>query len=139
MYRIPETANALVLRTDFSDDKAWENLRDVLGQVHHDLFLANLSYLSDPDLAGVQPEDIPLLIQPESRHTFIFLADETTFNHPDMPLLAVDLFDEGTTTFRSAASSVGCVENNLSLGNSDFEEFRDTVDADGILRFSWPD
>jgi hypothetical protein len=139
MYRIPETANALVLRTDFSDEKAWENLRAVLGQVHHDVFLANLSYLSDPDLAGVQPEDIPLLIQPESRHTFMFLADETTFSHPDMPLLAVDLFDEGTMTFRSAASSVGCVENNLSLGNSDFEEFRDTVDADGIFRFSWPD
>jgi hypothetical protein len=137
MYRIPEMDNALVLRTDFSDDTSWETLRTVLAQVHYDIFLANLNYLSDPELAGVKPEDIPLLIQPESGHTFMFLADEETFKHPDMPLLAVDLFEK-VTTFRVAAASVGCVENNLSLGNSDFEEFRDSVSADGIFRFSWP-
>ena len=127
-----------MLRTDFSDHERWDKLREILGQVHYEIFLADLSYLSDPGFAGVQPEDIPLLIQPESRHTFMFLADQRTFSDPDMPLLVVDLLNEGTMTFRAAAASVGCVENNLSLANSDFEEFCATLDPDGVFRFSWP-
>ena len=55
-----------------------------------------------------------------------------------MPLLTVDLFDEGTMTFRVAPSSVGCVENNLSLGNSDFEDYISSLDSDGVFRFAWP-
>lgn len=138
MQRIPETANALVLRTDFSNAEAWETLCAVLGQVHHGLFLANCSCLSDPQFTGLQPEAIPSLIQQDSRHTFIFLADQRTFAEVGMPLLAVELFDEGTMTFRVESSSLACVENNLSLGNSDFEDFIGSVDNDGVFRFSWP-
>ena len=135
---IPETADALVLRTDFSDDAAWDHLRNLLGQVHHGIFLANCSYLSDAQFAGLKSRDIPSLIQQDSGHTFIFLADEKTFGDAEMPLLAVDLFDEGTMTFRVAPSSVGCVENNLSLGNCDFEDYVGSVDNDGVFRFSLP-
>lgn len=68
----------------------------------------------------------------------MFLADTETFAHPEMPLLAVDLFDEGTTTCRVALTSAGCVENNLSLGNTDFMDYVDSADEDGIFRFRWP-
>ena len=138
MKRIPETPNALVLRTDFSNDEAWEDLRGVLGQLQHGLFSASCSFLSDRDFEALKEDAIPALIQPDSRHTFLFLADGRTFGHREMPLLAVDLFDEGRATFRVAAHSFGCVENNLSLGNSDFEDFIASLDGDGIFRFSRP-
>ena len=136
MLRIPETHKALVLRTDFSDDGAWESLCAILGQVHHGLFLADCTCLSDPQFAGLPPEELPAHIQQDSAHTFIFLADQRTFAEVEMPLLAVDLFDEEMMTFRVASSSVGCVENNLSLGNSDFADYISSLDNDGVFRFS---
>ena len=136
--QIPETENALVLRSDFSSDAAWTELQETLRRPQG-LFKANCDYLSNRDFEGVEPGSIPSMLRAESRHTFMFIADRRTFAHPDKPLLAVDLFDERMLTFRVALMSLGCVENNLSLGNSDFDDFVNSLDEDGVFRFSWPE
>jgi hypothetical protein len=67
-------------------------------------------------------------------HSFVFVVDALTVQHPEHPVLVIDLFAEPGRTFRVIPSSMWSVENNLSIGNMDFEEFADSVGADGIFR-----
>ena len=61
-----------------------------------------------------------------------------TLTHPDRPIVVIDLFGEPGRTFRVIPSEIWSIENNLSIGNMDFDEFADSVDPDGIFRgFPW--
>jgi len=54
-------------------------------------------------------------------------------------VLVVDLYDEPGRSFRVVPQEAWSVENNLSISNMDFEEFADSVDADGVFRGFPPD
>ena len=72
-------------------------------------------------------------MEPSSRW-FFFIVDKTTLSDKDQPVLVVDLQKEPGRTFRVIPSQMWAVENNLSLANMGFDEFADSVDADGIFR-----
>ncbi len=133
MKYLPETPNALVLRTDFSDDAAWDSLcaaiRKPVGE-----FRAYVECTSDVDYEGIKPDQILALIRPGSYRSFIFIADATTFSHPEHPILVVDLYAEPGRTFRVIPSEMWSVENNLSIANMDFAEFADAANPDGVFR-----
>lgn len=135
MKTIPNTENALVLRTDFSDQAAWVEicgeLRKPVGTLH---FLAYLDYLNDIEYAGLTKKQLLELMPPNYTHSFIIVADQKAMMHPEHPLLIVDLSDKSAREFRAIPSQIQGIQNNLSIANMDFEEFMGAADQDGVFR-----
>ena len=136
MRMLPESEDMLVLRTDFSDDATWEAIGDevrapvgVLG------FQANVRFVDDREYDGVPNAEVPGLFRAGSNHGYVILADQVSMTHPDHPLLILDLLEEAAGgQFRAIPSAIQSIENNLSIGNMDFEDFATAVDDDGVFR-----
>jgi|GEM_PF-5783848 len=68
MKNLPKTQNALVLRTDFSDERAWESIRAaILRPVGIVQFRAYVDFVSDPAYTGISVDQLVAAI-PESAH-----------------------------------------------------------------------
>ena len=135
MKQIPKTENALVLRTDFSDQAIREKICQMIQKpVGIFRFRANVEFLDDIEFADLTQEQLLERIPRNYNHSFIILVDQTAISHPDHPLLIVDLYERSGREFRAIPSQVQSIENNLSIANMDFEEFAHSVDEDGIFR-----
>lgn len=135
MKQIPETEYALVLRTDFSDQRAWERICAMIGEPVGDFhFLACVEFLDDMQYADITKEQLLELIAKNYSHSFIIVIDQVAISNPEHPLLIVDLYERSGREFRAVPSEIQGIENNLSIANMDFDEFADSVDADGIFR-----
>jgi hypothetical protein len=132
MKTIPETENSLVLRTDFSDNSAWESICAAIQEPVGE-FRAYVDCLSDPEFDGLTAEQLTTLI-PKGSRSFAFIVDQVALKHPEHPILVVDLWVEPGRTFRVIPSEMWSVENNLSISNMDFDEFAVLADKDGIFR-----
>jgi hypothetical protein len=130
---LPPTNGALVLRTDFSDDAAWDAACAASYAVSPEGFSASLSFVSDPAFDGLTADQVGALTT-QSYRTFLFVADQVTMNDPEMPLAVIDLHDEPGRWFRVVPGRTWSVENNLSLANMFFREFADSTDPDGVFR-----
>jgi hypothetical protein len=133
MKPIPNTKDALVLRTDFSDQASWEAICAMVREPV-DRFLAYVEFLDDLEYRDVGKERVLELIPEDYNHSFIVIADRTAISLPDFPLLVVDLHGFSGPEFRAVPSQIQAIENNLSIANMDFEEFAAGVDQDGIFR-----
>jgi tetratricopeptide (TPR) repeat protein len=131
--KIPTTENSLALRTDFSDEAAWQSLCATITNPDAD-FTVNVDFVSDPKFDGLKAEQLPGQLAEDSPLTFAFVIDHIALVHPDHPILVVDLQHEPGRTFRVISSELWAVENNLSIANMDFEEFADAIDEDGVFR-----
>lgn len=132
---LPEYDCSLVIRTDFSDDAAWEQLCAAMlePQTEHQ-FRASVECISDEACSGLAPGMVASELPPGSQRSFVFLADSDALSQPDYPVLVVDLLDEPGRTFRVNPAEAWGVENNLRLANMNFAEFADAVDPDGVFR-----
>jgi hypothetical protein len=130
---LPETPGALVLRTDFSDDSAWDAVCAASFAVSPEGFSASLSFVSDPAFAGLTIGQVADMTSPNFQ-TFLFVVDHVTVTDPEMPLAVIDLHDEPGRWFRVVPGRVWSVENNLTLANMFFREFADEADPDGVFR-----
>jgi hypothetical protein len=132
MKNIPETRNAMVLRTDFSDERAWQEvcaaIKEPVGQ-----FRANVTFVSDPGFKDITIEEV---IKQRTKKGFVlFIVDDRTISHEEHPILVVDLWHEPGRTFRVIPAEMWGVENNLSLANMDWRDFAENADtADGVFR-----
>ena len=133
MKPIPETENALVLRTDFSDQAAWEAIRTAIQEPVGE-YRAYVEFLDDPEYRDLTTDQLLELLPEGHNHTFLIVADRMATSHPDHPLLIVDLIDDPGRTFRAIPSQIQSIENNLSIANMDFDEFADAVDESGVFR-----
>lgn len=135
MKQIPNTENALILRTDFSNDVVWQAICvEILKPVGIFRFSANVEFLDDREYDGIDKEQLLTRIPNNYNHSFIVMVDQTATLHPDHPLLVVDLYEGSGQEFRTIPSAIQSVENNLSIANMDFEEFAEAVGQDGIFR-----
>ncbi len=135
MKEIPETENALVLRTDFSDQAAWETICALIQKpVGIFRFRANVEFLDDVQYADLTKDQLLELIPKNYNHSFMIVVDQTAISKPEHPLLVVNLYEKSGREFRAIPSQIQGIENNLSIANMDFEEFADSVDADGVFR-----
>jgi hypothetical protein len=131
---LPPTTNALVLRTDFSDDGAWHEVcaaieRPVEG------FQAYVDFVDDPQWDGISVDEIVASSAHDKTHrSFLFVVDATAIAGKEHAVLVVDLLGEPGRAFRAIPSEMWGVENNLSLANMDFTEFADAADEDGVFR-----
>ena len=126
---------ALVIRTDFSDQRRWDALRGAIAAPVGDFgFLAHVEFVDDRRYVGVGTRQLLESFPKGGAHTFVIVADPTTMSQPEHPLLIVDLHTDRGREFRAIPSAIQAIENNLSLANMDFAEFADSVDADGVFR-----
>jgi hypothetical protein len=135
---LPDTREAMVLRTDFSDEIAWTSICAAIRKPQTPAgFQAQVEFVSDPAFAGITAETV-FTVLPESDRSFLFIIDPKTLSDPEHPILVVDLLTRPGRTFRVIPSEVWGVENNLTIANLDFADFASSVDADGVFR-GFPD
>jgi hypothetical protein len=130
---IPATENVFALRTDFSDEAAWESFRVKLTSADDELAPV-LDVVSDPEFSGLTPRQLPKKMPASAEHSFAVVVDQTALTHSDHPIVIVDLQEKPGRSFRAALSALAEVHDNLSTANMDFAEFAGAVDADKIFR-----
>ena len=96
---LPATPATLVLRTDFSDDAAWDAVCAASAAESPEGFMAGLSFVSDPAFADMTVEQVAALTTASYR-TFLFIVDHVTVTDPEMPLVVLDMHDEPGRWFR---------------------------------------
>jgi hypothetical protein len=131
--RLPDTTDALVLRTDFTDDRAWEELCAAIKQPQDD-FEAYVEFVNDPRFDEATIEQLLAAQQHSNYRSYMFVVDSAALSGGEGAILVLDLVDEPGRTFRVVPSEVQSVENNLSIANMDFADFAESVDSDGIFR-----
>jgi hypothetical protein len=135
MKPLPKTVNALVLRTDFSDQSAGAAICEtILKPVGIFRFRANVEFLDDMQYADLNKDPLLTLASPHYNHSFIVVVDQMAISQPDHPLLVVYMYEGSGKAFRGIPSQIQGIENNLSIANMDFEEFAESVDEDGVFR-----
>ena len=133
MKQIPVTEAALLIRTDFSNDEAWEDLKSI-AENPPDPFMFTMEIIDDAEFADLTPDKILEAIPDDCPHSFIVVADSTALNNDDYPLLVIDLLEDRGRQFRSIASQIASVENNLSIANMSFDDFANATADTGIFR-----
>lgn len=135
LKKIPITKDALVLRTDFTDDRKWTTVCDLIKEPSkNDAFVAYVEFLSDRIFEGLIVDDLINKIPEKYPHSFIFVIDSVTIKNSEFPVLCVDVYENVGQTFRVIPSEMWGIENNLSLANMDFDEFASGIDEDGVFR-----
>lgn len=123
---------APLIRTDFSDDDAWDELVRRAGRPYPpEDFRAMLQPVNDERLEGVTASDLAGL---RDRVLPVYLADTGAMTGDEWTVLVVDCMRPHRPSFRVALSTLASVENNLTLANMDFDDFATAVDIDGVFR-----
>ncbi len=129
MFVLPETAKAVLIRTDFSDQQAWEACRsaiDASARAAFDVSIEqDVEILDDPTNRDITVEQLLALESLEDTdHTFVMLADRETMTSSEHPILFLDLFeDQRGATVRVAASELGEAIGNVDNGNITIEDY----------------
>ena len=135
MKPLPQSQAALVIRTDFSDQEAWDAIGAAILQLTEQGFGAQVEFVDDAGYRGATKEQLlDLVPEGEERPFFLMIVDAVTVRSPEHPVLVVDLWREPGREFRAVPAAVQAIENNLSIANINFAEFADAVDEDGIFR-----
>jgi hypothetical protein len=129
MKRIAETENTPLIRTDFSDDKAWAALKVLIATPNADGFRAFVEIIDDAAFDGAIFDDTALK---SVKNALVIVADQLTLAAPSHPLLCIHPASGGT--LRVIADELWSIENNLSIANMDFEEFVSAAGPDGVFR-----
>ncbi|WP_406436321.1 hypothetical protein OHB00_20310 [Streptomyces sp. NBC_00631] len=146
-----EEFDALVVRTDYEDDRTWQDVTAALLAPWGDgAYEASVHFVDDPAWADAAAEEILPAVAADENLAVVFLADRTTMRTGRHPLLAIttltreecvddadyEQLTEFGTEFRTTPAGVHDVHANLSIGNLGFEEYAAWAhdDAEGIYR-----
>lgn len=130
---LPESEVSLVVRTDFSDDAAWDQVRKAISTPTGEA-CACVEFIDDHEYEDLAIDELVRLVDEESDLTEVYLVDVLTVADPEHPVLVVDVCDEPGRFFRVIAEQLWCVENNLSIAMMDWEDFAESVDENGVFR-----
>ena len=134
MKKLPQSDDSLLLRTDFSEDAAWQELCEAVAQTSEEGFQARFEFIDDRAYEGLTMEALVAAASGEDGPGFLCIADQRALTDPEQPVLVLDLYDEPGRTFRVIPREIWGVENNLSIANMDYHEFADNCDEDGVFR-----
>ncbi|GGT04830.1 DUF6924 domain-containing protein [Streptomyces chromofuscus] len=144
--------DVLVIRTDYRDDQAWQDVVSALGKPwgDHKQYEAHVHLVDDPAWAGATVDEVLSAVSDDEGLSVVFLADRTTMRSDHRALLAVttltreDCLDdedyeqltEFGREFRTTPAGAHDVYANLSIGNLGFEEYAGWAhdDPEGIYR-----
>lgn len=149
-----------LLRTDFSDDAAWERVAqavtaaaDLGADADPDdpddggLYPPNIKAISDRAYEGATGQSLAATRNAELLG-YVLLADDRTMReaaaggeltavYVDLSVAPEDAEEFGFVygrEFRCEVGQIASIEANLSIANMDFNEFADSVDGDGVFR-----
>lgn len=132
----PRVDTSLVLRTDFSDDQAWEELKAAISAEDEH---GEATFVSDPVYDGVTVEsliDADVAADDEAKVCHVFVADTVAIKGGGHALLVVDLFSPPYERVRVAPAGFAEVSANLTIANLDVADFADESDPDWVFRGS---
>ncbi len=162
MRTVPANAMPVLVRTDYSDDAAWQDVRAALTELPSELrrgveLMKAMNAAAGVDVSGLNRptefmtiiddrrwsdctlEQVVALVAKDSKDACLFIVDQKTMSNPDHPVLVVDLSRHRRRTFRAIPSEVGGIAANLSIANMDWEDFANHLDRDNVFRgFSLP-
>jgi hypothetical protein len=136
MAMLPMLNSSLLVRTDFTNGDAWQQISDEARRENEDGFRACLEPVSDPAFDCLTWEAVRAAV-PANEHgaRVLFIADSATLTLPDHPVLVVDLLaGTGGPPFRCIPPELWGVENNLNIANMDWEDFASGVDESDVFR-----
>lgn len=138
--QLPEYDYSLLIRTDFSDDAAWQQVCKSIQTPDPKFgFIANVECINDKAYAGIPPENVESILPPNHQRRFVFMVDAKTIADPTHPVLVVDLEEQPGRTFRVIPAEAWGPENNLRQANMNFSDFAGALDPDGVFRgFAMP-
>ncbi|WP_329281363.1 DUF6924 domain-containing protein [Streptomyces sp. NBC_01451] len=141
--------DALVVRTDYGDEAAWQAVAAELAQPWGDdgEFEASVHLIDDPAWADLGPDEVLNAARRDENLSVVFLADRVTMQSVHHALLALDIAEEEDEDldpkyyqaiidspqpreFRTVPAGVHDVHANLSIANMDFAEFAEAASAD---------
>jgi hypothetical protein len=142
---LPRTVATPVVRTDFSDQTAWERVKAGISWVTPDEFEACVEYVDDRAFAGLPAAELLERLPGHHNQALLLVVDAITISSPEHPVLVVDLGSAPAPdvdwpgrpagrSFRALPHTIQEIENNLSIANMDWEEFADGIDPDGVRR-----
>jgi len=148
--------NPWVIRTFFSDDHTWVLIKKLVSAPQRDPlsgmdFAANVRFIDDPSLANLTGYEIVRILPADYPGFVAFIFDSESNKDREHSLLVVGFAPQGDDVenlerkpnqvpltdikmFRAIPATIQAIENNLSIANMDFDDFRTAVDKDGIFR-----
>ena len=134
MAQLPKSDSSVLVRVSEGDDAAWVRLTAAVATENRDGFRAYVDFIDAAEWHGASFDQLRAAVPPNPNGaSVLFAADETALSSEEFPVVVIDLV-QGRPEFRCVASELWAVENNLNISNMDWEEFSDSVDADGIYR-----
>jgi hypothetical protein len=125
---------ALLVRTDFSSDEAWQHVCGEAQREYADGFSADVVLVSDPAFAEASWRALRAAVPvTDDGPAVLFVVDAATLRSPDHPILVVDLVEDHTP-IRCIPPELWAVENNLNVANMSWEDIADAVEYDGVFR-----
>jgi hypothetical protein len=134
MTTLHKAVSTPMLRTDFTDQKAWEALGAAIATPNEDGFMAYVDLVEDPAHRDLTPEQVLALVPEGFEHPILIVADHVALASPEMPLLVIDLWEERGRVLRVVVEELCSIENNLSISNMDFDDFVAAADEHGVFR-----
>jgi hypothetical protein len=132
-----------VIRTDFSDDVAWQ---DALARVSAeygvndgDSLSVDVAPVDDPRYRNLTPDQLAVLVPRDAGWPMLVVADAQTMASPQRHMLLVNLDEDSQApTARATPAHIVEIAINLWMGNMDWEDYvgdpdHDTYDPDSIL------
>ena len=131
---LPSTEASLLVRTDFSDDPAWERTRAASLRENDDGFRAHLHVVDDASLREATWQDLAQAVRALERHAWVLFVADAAALSGEHPVQVVDVSRAARPPFRCVASELWAVDSNLNLANMEWEDFADNVESDGVYR-----
>jgi hypothetical protein len=133
---LPREDTSLILRTEFSDDAAWDALKAAIdAEDEH----GEATYVSDPAYDGVTVQsliDADVAANDDAKVCHVFVADSVALKGGEHALLVVDLFSPPYQMVRVAPAAFAEVSANLIIANLDVADYADEDDPEWIYRGS---
>lgn len=122
------------MRTDFTDEGAWQAAEAAALAENDDGFRAYVHIIDEPQFADSTWQALRQEVTALEEHAAVLFVVDGPALADAHPILVVDLSDEPRAAFRCVAQELWGVDNNLNIANMDWEEFADNVDGGGIFR-----
>jgi len=91
MPTLPRSESSLLVRTDFTSEKAWQQLCAQAQEENGDGFGAYIEPVSDPDFDHASWIQVKAAVPADSQEAAVlFVADRTTLTSPEHPVVVVD-------------------------------------------------
>lgn len=126
---LPETDAPPLVRTDFTNGRAWVALQEDL-DVEWDVVDDYVTFVDEPTYADLPVSGLVALVPAGCPHPVLFVADDVTFSSSseERAVLVVDLVAEPGRSFRALPETINSIIDNLSSASLSFNDLVNSVD-----------